>query len=89
MIKIFPTRFFIESADTTEDQVWQWANEKIKNSKVIKIIPMKMEHITSKTAHILKGILEVHCTENITTTEFSNILKPHPSFIQNIHYTFQ
>jgi hypothetical protein len=89
MVKIFPTRFYVESADTTADQVWQWVNEKIKNSKVSKIIPLNMEYSASKTTHVLKGLLEVHCTENITTSEFSNILKPHPSFIQQIHFTFQ
>jgi len=89
MIKIFPTRFFVENANTTADQVWKWLNEKIKNSKISQIVPLQMEHSSTKTSHIIKGLIEVHCTENITTSELEKLLKPHPSFIQQIYFTFQ
>jgi hypothetical protein len=89
MVKIFPTRFFVENANTTADQVWKWINGQVKDSKVSHIVPLQMEYSTSKTSHIIKGLIEVHCTENITTSELEKILKPHPSFIQQIYFTFQ
>lgn len=89
MVKIFPTRFVVESADTTAEQVWNWVNDKIKNSKVSQVVPLQMEYSATKNTHIIKGLIEVHCTENVTTSELEKILKPHPGFIQEIYFTFQ
>ena len=87
MVKIFPTRFIIENADETE--LWRWVNEKIKNTKITQIVPMKMECQQDKNLTKLKGLLEIHCTENVSTSEFEKILKPYPAFIQHIFFTFQ
>ncbi|MDR3590723.1 MAG: hypothetical protein P4N41_13810 [Negativicutes bacterium] len=88
MVKIFPARFFIED-ENAATQLWDWIKNKVKDSRINQIIPLKMEHSSSKTSHIMKGLIEVHCTENITTSELEKILKPHPSFIHHIYFTFQ
>ncbi len=89
MVKIFPTRFIVDDANTTADQVWNWLNDKIQNSKISRIVPLQMECSATKTAHIIKGLIEVHCNENITTSELEKLLKPHPAFIREIYFTFQ
>ena len=88
MVKIFPTRFLVESADTTEE-LWKWINDKVKDTKITQVVPLKMEQSSSKNSHIITGLIEVHCTENVTINEFQNILKPFPSFVHHVYFTFQ
>lgn len=88
MVKIYPTRFFIESADKT-DHLWQWINEKVKDTKISQVVPLQMENHSTKESHILKGLIEVHSSENVSTKELDSILKPLPSFIHHIYFTFQ
>lgn len=88
MKKIFPARFLIESADTT-DRLWEWINDKIKNSKITQVIPLQMEHSSSKASHTITGLVEVHCTENVTIREFQSILEPLPNFVHHVYFTFQ
>lgn len=89
MVKIFPARFIVDNENVVSTQLWEWINSKIKDSKVTQIVPLEMERSSSKTSYMLKGLIEVHCSENITTSELSGILQPYPSFIQHIHLSYQ
>jgi hypothetical protein len=88
LIKIFPTRFLVENADKTE-QLWKWINSKVQNSKITQVVPLDMEHSSSQTSHVITGLIEVHCTENVTIKEFQSILEPLPGFIHHVYFTFQ
>jgi len=88
LIKIFPARFLVENLDSA-DQVWNWINDKVKNTKISQVIPLQMEHSSSKNSHVIKGLIEVHCSENVTISELDKILKPLPSFIHHVYFTFQ
>ncbi|MDT8901950.1 hypothetical protein [Anaeroselena agilis] len=88
MVKIFPARFIVDN-ESVVTHMWEWVNDKIKDSKVSQIVPLEMERSASKTSYMLKGLIEVHCRENITTSELSGILRPYPNFIQNIYLSFQ
>ncbi len=64
-------------------------NDKIAGSQVTQIVPLNMEQTSSKTKVTLKGLVEVHCNGNITTSELANLLRPYPDFVQDIHLSFQ
>ncbi len=64
-------------------------NDKIAGSQVTQIVPLKMEQTSSKTTVTLKGLVEVHCDSNITTSELANLFRPYPDFVQAIHLSFQ
>lgn len=87
MVKIFPAKFILEDETAASHQLWDWVDGKIKESTVAKIAPLELERSASKASFTLKCLLEVHCSENITTSELSDLLKPYPSFIQQIHLT--
>ena len=89
MVKIFPVRIVGDNESVISSQLWQWVNSKIIGSKVSQIVPLQMEHSFTKTSYMIKGLMEVHCSENVTTSELSTILQPYPSFIQHIYLTFQ
>lgn len=89
MVKIFPVRIVL-ATDTVEDGlVWEWLNSKIADSQVTQIVPLKMEQTASKTSVTLKGLVEVHCNGNISTSELANLFRPYPDFVQTIHLSFQ
>lgn len=88
MVKIFPTRFILKNINDIE-LLWKWVNEKIQDTKITQIVPSEMEHNKVKDLIEVRGLLETHCTENITTSEFAKILQPYPDFVKHIYLTFQ
>lgn len=89
MVKIFPVRIVLTDVSVEDSRIWQWMNDKIAGSQVTQIVPLNMEQTSSKTKVTLKGLVEVHCNGNITTSELANLLRPYPDFVQDIHLSFQ
>jgi hypothetical protein len=88
LVKIFPSRFIIENIDKAE-QLWQWINAKIENTKILKIVPLEMEQSSYGAYYQMKGLIEVYSDENITMKEVEKILRPYPDYIQQLSFTYQ